>query len=203
MTKKTFFGGIALVGATALVTTGLLAQEYGQPEMSKEQMAMHQAWEKYMTPGEPHERLAQKAGEWTVTGEMFESPDSPPMPFEGKSKLKSIMGGRYLIEKFEGDFQGMPFEGMAMIGFDNLTQTYVSSWIDNMGTGIMRSVGTPSGDGKTIHYTSDHPDFLTGTYKKMTMVEKIVDDDNMVMDFYSTTPDGDQFKGMHLAYTRK
>ncbi len=32
---------------------------------------------------------------------------------------------------------GMPFEGMGIDGYDNLAKQYVSTWVDNMGTGIM------------------------------------------------------------------
>ncbi len=204
MTRKTYFAGIALVCATVVVTGGLLAQDKGyEQEMDPQMQAIQAARMEYMTPREPHQMMAAKAGEYAVTGEMWQMPDAPPMPFEGSSRLESIMDGRYLVEKFEGDFMGMPFEGMGISGFDNLTETYVGAWIDNMSTGILRSEGTPSGDGKIIHYTMDHPDFLKGTYKKTTMVEKTQDADHFTVVFYNTTPEGEEYKHMVLRYARK
>jgi hypothetical protein len=31
----------------------------------------------------------------------------------------------------------MPFEGISTLGYDNAKKTFFSTWIDNMGTGMM------------------------------------------------------------------
>jgi hypothetical protein len=203
MTRKTYLGGVAALCATILVSAGLVAQEKGSQEMSPEEQAMMQAWMKYMTPGEPHQKLAAKAGDWTYTGKMWSAPGTEPQTFEGTAKIKSIFGGRYLLEKVEGPFMGEQFTGMGIFGYDNLTQSYVGVWVDNMGTGIMRYEGTSSGDGSTIHWTGDHPDLLHGVYKKNRSVDKTIDDDHTVTSFFDSTPDGREFKHMELRYSRK
>ena len=140
---------------------------------------------------------------WTFSGNMWHDPGTPPMEIAGKSRFKSIMDGRFLIEKVEADeFMGQIFKGMGITGYDNLTQTFVGTWIDNMGTGILRSQGTASGDGKTIHYTTDHPDLITGQYIQCRAIEKINGPDEFVYTAYNTTPDGQEFKQMELTYTR-
>ncbi len=162
---------------------------------------MKAAWGKYVTPGEQHAELAERAGEWTIKGKFWEAPGTEPQTFEGSAHFKMIMEGRYLIEKVEGPFMGMPFKGSSILGYDNLTQTYVSAWIDNMGTGIIPGVGTPSGNGK-IHWTTQQPDFINGRYKKSRGMSTKVDADHYKHVSYGTTPDGQEFKNMELHYAR-
>ena len=203
MTRKAYFGGIAVIGATILVSAGLLAQEKGSYEMSAEEQAMMEAMNSYMTTGEPHQQLASRAGEWTFHAKLWYAPGLPPEESDGKAEITSVMDGRYIVEKFEGVFMDGPFKGFGIFGYDNLTQTYVGVWIDNFKTGIMRYDGAPSGDGKTIHWTSDQPDFEKGTYTKISSIDKILDDDEHIHTWYSTTPEGEEYKFMELHYKRK
>ncbi len=158
---------------------------------------------RYMTPGEEHAQLAKRAGEWNFHGKMWPYPGVPAEEFDATSSIKSVMGGRYLFEETEGEFQGEKFQGFGIGGFDNLTHEYVGTWIDNMGTGIIRFQGTASTDGKVIDYTGEHPDLMNGRYKTVRAVETITDDDNFVVSMYDTTPDGQEFKMMEMSYTRK
>ena len=204
MKPRTYLAGIVAVCVTVLVSAGLLAQENPYGEMSPEQQEMMKAWMEYGTPGEHHELLANRVGQWTLEGKMWETPDGEPQPFTGTSTIKSVMGGRFFLEKIEGPgFMGMPpFEGRSVFGYDNLTNTYFSFWFDNMMTGVMRYEGTPSGDGKTIHYTVDVPDLMAGKYKKVRAIDKMIDEDHGVFTMYDTTADGDEFKSMEINVTR-
>ena len=203
MTRKMYVGGIAALCATILISAGLLAQDQGYGQPSPEEQAMMEAWTKYMTPGEPHQKLANKAGHWTYTGDMWMAPGADPVVFEGTSEIESILGGRYSLEKIKGQFMGQPFTAMGVWGFDNLTQTYVGAWADNMGTCIMRYEGTASDDGSTIHWMGDTPDLLNGKYTQNRSTDRIIDPDHSVMTFYSTTPEGEEFKHMELRLTRR
>ncbi len=205
MKPRTYLAGVVAVCATILVSAGLLAQENTYGEMSPEQQAMMQAWTDYGTPGEEHEMLARRVGQWTVEGTMWQSPDAEPQPFTGISTIKSIMGGRFFVEKIEGPgFMGMPpFEGRSVFGFDNLTKTYFSFWFDNTGTGVMRYEGNATDDGKTIHYTVDAPDLMAGQYKKARAIDRMIDEDHAIFTMYDTTADGDEFTSMVVNSTRK
>ena len=205
MKPRTYLAGVAAVCATVLVSAGLLAQENPYDEMSPEQRAMMQAWRDYGTPGEQHEMLARRVGQWTVEGMRWDSPDTEPHPFTGTSTITSVMGGRYFLEEIEGPgfMGGPPFEGRSVFGYDNLTKTYFTFWFDNMMTGVSRYEGTPSGDGKTIHYTVDVPDVMAGRYKTVRAIDTMIDEDHGVFVMYNTTADGDEFKSMELNVTRK
>ena len=111
--------------------------------------------------------------------------------------------GRYLLCEVQGDMAGMPFQGMGCLGYDNTLKKYVAAWIDNMGTGIMRSEGTSSDGGKTITFAGDMlcPIEHTATPYKYTY--EIKNNDEFVMRWWSPAmSDGKMFESMVITYTR-
>ncbi len=207
MARVKYIGGITAICGTILISAGLLAQDTKPARPTPEQMQemqekMEQAWMRYMTPGEEHKQLAKRAGQWNFQGKMWEYPGTPVQEFDGTSTIKSVMGGRYLFEEVKSEVMGEEFLGFGIGGFDNLTKQYVGTWLDNMGTGIIRMKGTASEDGKVINYTGEHPDLMEGRYKTVRSVETITDDDNFVIVMYNTTPDGQEFMMMEMTYTR-
>ncbi|MBA3556753.1 MAG: DUF1579 family protein, partial [Gemmatimonadales bacterium] len=140
MIRKLALGGMLALAAYLVAVTSVAAQEAAQ--MSAEEQAMMQKWAEYATPGEPHQRLASMAGDWTWTSKWWMAPDAPPEESSGTTSSSMAMDGRYLMENYEGSMMGQPFKGHAITGFDNFRDEYVSTWIDNMGTGMMTSRGT-------------------------------------------------------------
>jgi hypothetical protein len=90
-----------------------------------------------------HKQLAMMEGTWDATVKVSMGPDSDQwMEMTGVSTFKSIMGGRHLKEKFEGTCpMGLPFEGMGIMGYDNVKQECYHIWIDNGTTGYVVSTG--------------------------------------------------------------
>jgi hypothetical protein len=70
-----------------------------------------------------------------------------------------------------------------------------------MGTMWMTSEGTMEGD--TCILNSEFDDFLTGKKGSMRQEVKIIDNDHHVVNMFTFTPDGKEFKMMEIAYTRK
>src|SRR3954470_10057382 len=88
--------------------------------------------EKYMkaaAPGPEHAEMTKMAGKWTMDVSMWMAPGTPAQKSKGTSTYTSVMGGRYLQQEAKGDMNGQPFEGMGLDGYDNVTKTYVSSWV--------------------------------------------------------------------------
>lgn len=178
------------------------AQEASQA-MSAEEQAMMEKWGAFMTPGEPHKLLAGMAGTWTVQVKFWMTPDAEPEISQGTSRMEMILDGRYMVEEYTGTFQGMPFLGRGLGGFDNLKQKYVSTWIDNMGTGIMTAEGTYDAASRTFEFMGIAPDPMAGEHKPMKTVQKL-DADAMHIDMFSQTPDGKGWwRTMEMTYTRK
>ncbi len=204
MTLRRYIGAVAAICATIFVSAGLFAQDSRPAKPTPEQMQamMQKAWENYMTPGEEHAQLAKKAGQWTFQGKMWYGPDMPAAEFDGTSSIKSVMGGRYIFEEVKSEVEGMPFLGFGIGGYDNLTKQYIGTWLDNMGTGIIRMQGTASADGKVINYKGEHPDLMSGRYKTVRSTETSTDDDHFVVSMYDTAPDGKEFMMMEMIYAR-
>jgi hypothetical protein len=125
------------------------------------------------------------------------------MESSGTATYEMVLGGRYLKEKVKSEWMGQPFEGEGCTGYDNLKKAYVSTWIDNMGTGIMISEGEWNPATKTYTWQGEYVDAMTGKPKKMRMVEKVESADKHITDFFDMGPDGKEYKSMELVYTRK
>jgi hypothetical protein len=165
--------------------------------------AMQKAWETYMTPGETHAMIAKDNGTWTADMTMWMSPDAPPMKSTGTTTNKMIMGGRYQQSSFKGTFMGQPFEGQSTLAYDNAKKAYVTTWIDNMGTGIMMMEGTYDAANKAINFNGKSTDPLTGKECIMREVYKLVDDNTQTMEMYATYPGGKEYKNMEITFKRK
>lgn len=161
---------------------------------------MMAAMEKFATPGPEHAALAKWEGEWATEMEDL-TPGAPGGKSSGTATAKMIMGGRYLQEEFKGMAMGMPFEGMAITGYDNQRKDYFSTWIDTMGTGIMISRGTKSGEkmDMTGEMTCPMMDKPGTTHSTITAMG----DDKHVMEMMMTAPDGSPMGAIRVTYTRK
>lgn len=198
MKHKTLLAGALL----AVCAVAAVAQhDHGKkPEMDP---AMMQAMMAAGTPGEPHKKLESMNGTWDTKITMWMVPGADPMVTTGVSENKSVMGGRYVEQRFKGEFAGMPFEGLGYSGYDNVKKQYWATWMDNMSTALFTSTGSASEDGKTWTYTGTSADPMTG--KDTTMESKVYvkDADHHTMEMWMPGPDGKMFKSMEITYTRK
>lgn len=187
--KWTVFAALALM--LAAVPTILLA----------ETNAEEKAWVRAMTPGQPHARLADRAGEWTAVVTIWQEPGAEPITVKGVSTKTMIMGGRFLQEEFSGEFMGGPFRGVGIAGYDNVTGEYVSIWYDNTSTGIHQSTGRDNGKGGQT-FTATHHEPVTGREVKTRSVSHVTDRDHHSFEAYNTLDDGTEFLHMRVDYTR-
>lgn len=158
------------------------------------------------TPGEMHQRLAKSEGAWVGKSRMWLAPGAPE-PLAGECTLTNtvLMDGRYAQGEMDGEMPGMgPFRGLGIVGFDNVTQKFVGSWIDNMSTGIMNGVGEPSKDGKTLSWTFTYNCPIRRAPAVMRQVETYPDADTMIFEMWATDPkSGQEYKCMRIDFTRK
>jgi hypothetical protein len=179
----------------------------GQPnpqEMMKQMMDMSKL-------NENHKMLSEMNGNWNYTIKMWMNPDpnAKPQESKGTASRKSIMGGRYFTMDVTGKLQmpgqdgkmkDMQFKGMAVEGYDNVKKKFVSSWIDNMGTGIQYSEGTYDPASKTFTFTSEI-EMMPGMKTPVREVLKMTDKDHMMLEWYENRG-GQEKKTMEIAYTR-
>ncbi|MEJ5960800.1 DUF1579 domain-containing protein [Pedobacter immunditicola] len=185
---------ISLVMAMLMLT--ITARVEAQDE------AMMKAWEKYMTPGDVHSMIAKSDGIWNADISMWMKPGAPPEKSTTVCENKMILGGRYQQSLHKGTVMGKPFEGMSLLAYDNAKKTFISSWIDNMGTGLMYMEGTWDEATKTINFKGTSVDPATGKDMEIREVFKLVDDNNQIMEMYCTM-DGKEMKTMEIKFSRQ
>jgi hypothetical protein len=167
--KKIFFGAVLLV-----VSAHLFAQT--EAEMK--------AWQNYMTPSESHELIKKYDGEWLEDITMWNSPDAAPIKSEAKATVSMIMGGRYQQSIITGNMMGMSFEGMSILGYDNAKKVFISTWIDNFGTGVMTLTGKWEQPEKVMTFSGMSVDPMTGKEQKIKQVIRFVDINTQKMEMY-------------------
>ena len=162
------------------------------------------AWMEYAAPGEAHKTLAKSNGNWTGQVTSWAAIDAPPTTSTATVVNKMIMGGLYQESDYNGNFMGMPFQGMGITGYDNYRKKYLSTWVDNMGSGILSMQGSVDSATKAITFTGSMINPANGKRCIIKQVNTIVDDNNQLMEMYGPDPKtGKQFKDMEIKLTRK
>lgn len=164
--------------------------------------AAMKAWQEYMTPGDIHKMLASCDGTWNEEITMWMAPGAEPFKNTSTAVNKMILGGRYQQTIHTGSFNGMPFEGMSIMGYDNAKKVFMSSWVDNMGTGIMQMQGTWDPATKTITFSGTSVDPATGKDIPVKQIFTFVDNNTQKMEMYMTENEK-EFKTMEMILTRK
>jgi hypothetical protein len=180
-----------VVGLLSFVAGRAFTDEDADKEMAE--------WMKLGAPGDEHKLLSTLAGEWSVEGKHWMGAE--PTEFKATSKMSTLFDGRYLREDFSGEFGGMPFQGVAHLGFDNATKEYVGTWIDSMSTAIATMAGTYDASSKsfTWHMTIVGPG---GKEHKSRMEMKLLSDKQITSTAYKIGDEGEK-KQMEMRYTRK
>jgi hypothetical protein len=179
----------------------LLAYATGFAQMPDSNMMKR--WMAYMTPGKEHQMMASWDGTWNGDITMWMMPGAPPTKSKGVATNKMILGGRYQQSSYTGSFEGMPFEGLSTMGFDNEKKTFICTWIDNMGSGMMIGEGPWDEAGRSITIKGTMIDPTTGKECNFRQVMRIVDNDHQVTEMYVPGPDGKEYKSMEIKSTRK
>lgn len=160
------------------------------------------AWIAYMTPGQQHAMMAKDDGKWNEEITFYMAPDAPPTVTKISCTNEMILGGRYQRSVHSGEMMGMPFEGISTAGYDNARKIFFSTWIDNMGTGMMYMEGQYNEAKKMLELKGSSTDPLTGKSLPVRETLRWIDDNTQEMEMYNTTADGKEFKSMVIKMTR-
>lgn len=161
------------------------------------------AWETYMTPSKAHEMLAKDTGIWDADMTFWSADNPEPQKATSQAEYKMILGGLYQEGKFTGKMWGMDFEGRGLTAFDNASQEYIATWIDNFGTGLLVTRGKYDEATKKLTMEGNMVDPVTKKEKKVKEVITYIDDDHQKMEMFDIDKDGKEFKNMEILSERK
>ncbi len=181
-----------------ITSAGFGSGQSGSQDSEKMMAAMQAA----MNPGELHQRLNPLIGNFQVSTKMWMEPGQPAVEGSGTCQNSWVLGQRFVEQRVEGNFMGMPFEGIGYTGYDNIQKKYVSTWIDSMGTGFMIGEGAFKTD-QTIEFQAQYPDPTSEGMLKFREELRIEDENRHAFVMYMIGADGKEFRNMEILYTRK
>ncbi len=193
---------VASAAALLLAMPAPAHDEHAAPEMTPEQMAEMQAYMQAGTPGAPHEWMASTAGSYDITVKSWHEPGGPPMEETATAVRTMGLEGRVLFEELSGSMMGMPFTGRGMMGYDNVTQEYWSTWTDSMSTGLMLSKGTCDAQ-KVCSFTGSWNDPIKKGPVTMRMNTRWTNATTQKFEIYGPGKDGKETKMMEMTYSKR
>lgn len=197
-------GGFVIgAAATAMVVVAGAWTPQDEPDAAAMMKAYEEAMAKYATPGPQHEILMKREGTWDAAMKHWMMADGQPMENTGQAFARPLMDGRYLLHEFKSSMpDGSDFFGAMVMGYDLIGKRYESFWIDTGGTGFSHFIGKGGGSDNEIVMKGTMPDPLMGKHVDVKIVERIISDDEYVMEMYQPGMDGKLFKSMEITYTR-
>lgn len=190
----------------ALLVAGVLSAGTALPQEAETQQSgqeeMEAAWMKAATPGQHQKYLEAMVGQWQMSGKSWMEPSTEPMTWTGTATKEMFMGGRFLREEIISELMGQPFEGLGIMGYNNVTGKYWYAWLDNMSTGLFTSVGTGDEKGKVFTLVGDYDDPMTGKKQKSKTVITILDENKHTYASYMIGPKGEETVSMEITYVR-
>lgn len=159
-------------------------------------------WTAYATPGNAHKMMADETGTWTCDMTFWEEPNGKPSKATSTANVKMIYGGRYQETDYVGTMMGQPFEGKATLAYNNASKEFTTTFIDNMGTGMMVATGKYDEATKKVELKGEMVSPLNGKKTPYREVYTFVDANTRKMEMYDTK-NGTEYKSMEITMTRK
>ena len=193
----------ALTATAVLALATMAPAQQTQKQMTPEQMVEMEAYMKAGTPGAPHQAMASSVGTYDIKIRSWHEPGAPPMEDTGTATRSMTLGGRVLVEDVTSAMMGMPFAGRGTMGYDNVTDTYWSTWNDSMSTGIMVNQGACDAQTKSCTFTGSWNDPVEKTPVTARMTTRWTSPTTQVLEMYGPGKDGNEMKMMEITYTRR
>jgi hypothetical protein len=172
------------------------------PEAPMDTVAMMEAWKKYATPGDAHKMMADETGTWNCDMTFWEEEGGKPEKASSTANIKMILGGRYQEANYQGTMMGQPFEGKSTLAYNNSSKEYTTTFIDNMGTGMMVATGKYDDKTKSMELKGEMVNPINGKKTPYREVYTIVDATTRKMEMYDTKK-GKEYKSMEIIMKKK
>jgi len=214
MKPRTLLYVVSLFGVVALAANKVASrsnepppqsepEKAGNPDAGPDTDSLVDTWVRYAMPGEHHKVLERMAGSWNLAIKYRMNSEAPVVESEGTCRRKWILGKRFLLEEFDGGSLALPFQGLAIYGYDSFEKKYTSVWVDTMNTAITTNFGTCADSCELITFVGQHGDPWTGTKRPSRGITRFVDDDKHILELHEHGADGKEFRILEIVYTRR
>lgn len=164
--------------------------------------AQMKAWQEYATPGNPHKMMADEVGTWNCDMTFWSEANGKPEKATSIAVIRMILGGRYQEADYKGTMMGQPFEGKSTLAYNNASEEYTTTFIDNMGTGMMVAMGKYDENKKSMELKGEMVNPVNGKKTPYREVYTIVDPKTRKMEMYDVK-NGSEYKSMEIVMTKK
>ncbi len=190
---RTILYGLALVAATAAITGTVTSQ--GKPDDARPD---------YSRPTAQHDLLDRLWGKWVYDVSIPGGPGKEPLRVSLKANYSWVLGGRFLIGRYDGYVDGELFKGREILGYDAFRGEYRSLWIDNNTTAFTMSTGhyDRAKDILTFEGTQDDVERNLRD-RKFRTIYRFGDDESFVMEVWRPGSNGKLAKGTVVTATRE
>ena len=153
-------------------------------------------------PSAEHQKLQPLIGDWNLTLKMWTDPSQPPAELNGTVQRKWIMGGRFVQETVKGEFDGKPFEGMSLWGYNGAQKKFTTVRACSLCGTLSTGFSDFDAAGAKFECATEGVCPLTGETVKGRDEVVIESDDKIVINVFKTI-DGKEVKAMEIVSTRK
>ncbi|MDR6764015.1 hypothetical protein J2Y38_004244 [Flavobacterium sp. 2755] len=164
--------------------------------------AQMKAWQAYATPGAPHKLMTDEVGTWNCEMTFWYEPNGKPEKSTSVATIKMILGGRYQEGNYVGKIMGAPFEGKSTLAYNNASKEYTTTFIDNMGTGMMVATGKYDEATKSMEFKGEVVNPVTGKKAPYREIYTIVDATTRKMEMFDVK-EGSEYKSMEIVMKKK
>ncbi|MHA1111567.1 MAG: DUF1579 family protein [Promethearchaeota archaeon] len=144
----------------------------------------------------------QIVGNWEGTAITYFKPDELGDKSQIKGTIIEVLDGLFLLHEYEGTLMKNKMLGLAIYGYNKNKKQFEIAWVDNqhMGPEIMFSKARNTDNKFSVlgHYTGADENDVWGW---RTILEHI-DPDNLVIQHFNITPDGQEYLGVDIDYKR-
>ncbi len=153
-------------------------------------------------PTKEHEILKEGVGTWDGTIKLFSAPGEEPA--ESKcTETVELVGGMWLVSKFEGEIMGTPFEGRGTSGYDPEKKKYVGTWIDSVSPTMMLMEGDYDPATKTLTATAEGRDPASGEKVIYKEISRTIDQNTRSFEMQIPGENGEYWTMMTIEYKRR
>ena len=205
---------LSLVAVTAFVTNDVISREHDapdrvqpdqtpKPDAARDTESLIETMVRHAMPAEQHRLLDRMVGRWKTAVKYRMTADAPVVESEGTCRRKWILGNRFVLSEFDGGDLALPFQAIAIYGYDRFEEKYTSAWVDSLSTAITTYLGTCEEPCDVINFIGRHGDPWTGTKRQSRGVTRFLSDDKHVLALYESGRDGREYKVLEIVYTRE